>query len=90
MLFASPPSFLKHPLIALKTALGFAGLPGGYAEEDINGLKKAQAIVKSGMGYMQIQGTKPQVSRSLQHNCNGVFALRTICGCLDTCGCIDR
>lgn len=66
VLFIGPPSFLKHPIMALKTVLGFSGLPGGYSENEINGLKRAMAFGKSGGGYMQIQGTKPQVSYALK------------------------
>ncbi|KAF8598876.1 alpha/beta-hydrolase [Ceratobasidium sp. AG-I] len=59
-LYADPPSFLKHPIMALKTFLGFAGLPGGYSEEDIGALKLIGAFIKSGSAYNQIQTTKPQ------------------------------
>ncbi|KAF8598873.1 alpha/beta-hydrolase [Ceratobasidium sp. AG-I] len=60
MLFVNPRSLLKHPIMMIKTVLGFAGLPGGYAGEDIDSLKRAEAFAKSGGAYMQVQGTKPQ------------------------------
>lgn len=60
VIFVGPPSFLKNPLMTIKTVLGFVGLPGGYPEEDIDGLKRGIEFYKTGTGYMQIQGTKPQ------------------------------
>lgn len=48
--------------MALKTALGFAGLPGGYLEQEIEGLKIAAEFSKTGSSYAYLQETKPQVS----------------------------
>jgi hypothetical protein len=55
------PSLLKNPLMTLKTALGFAGLPGGYSKEEINALKAGKEFWETGSGYSKIQGTRPQV-----------------------------
>ncbi|KAF8610268.1 alpha/beta-hydrolase [Ceratobasidium sp. AG-I] len=58
--FSGAPTFTQHPWLALKTVLGFAGLPGGYSKHEIEGLKRAAEFVKTGSGYANIQETKPQ------------------------------
>lgn len=61
LFIAGPPSFLRNPLVMLKTVLGFAGIPGGYSKDDVEGLKEVQQFVKTGAGYSTLQGTRPQV-----------------------------
>ncbi|CAE7172247.1 unnamed protein product [Rhizoctonia solani] len=46
--------------MTLKTILGLAGLPGGYPKDEIDGIEKAKEFMRSGTGYSQIQGTRPQ------------------------------
>ncbi|KAB5587563.1 hypothetical protein CTheo_8998 [Ceratobasidium theobromae] len=58
--FFSAPSFLKNPIMTIKTVLGFAGLPGGYSKDDIEGIKASKRFQEIGSGYMKIQGTRPQ------------------------------
>lgn len=60
MMFSGPPSFLKNPLVAIRTILGFAGLPGGLPTDEVNGLKEGQKFMVTGTGYSKIQGTRPQ------------------------------
>ncbi|CUA76371.1 hypothetical protein RSOLAG22IIIB_06233 [Rhizoctonia solani] len=40
--------------------LGFAGLPGGYPKDEIDGIRFLQEFQATGTGYQQIQGTRPQ------------------------------
>ncbi|CAE6416672.1 unnamed protein product [Rhizoctonia solani] len=58
--FVRSPTLLKNPIMTLKTALGLAGLPGGYPKDEIDGIAKAQEFLTSGAGYQKIQGTRPQ------------------------------
>ncbi|KAG8678578.1 hypothetical protein FRC08_017657 [Ceratobasidium sp. 394] len=60
MLVAGLPSFLKNPWASAKTMLGFAGLPGGISADEVNALKKAETFMKNGLGYYQVQSTRPQ------------------------------
>lgn len=59
--FGAAPSFLKNPLMVLKTILGFAGLPGGYGKDEIDDLNGSKRFWEDGSGYARIQGTRPQV-----------------------------
>ncbi|KDN49110.1 hypothetical protein RSAG8_02463, partial [Rhizoctonia solani AG-8 WAC10335] len=54
------PTLLKNPVMAIKTALGFAGLPGGYPKDEIDGIVNIKEFMATGTGYSQIQGTRPQ------------------------------
>lgn len=54
------PSFWRNPVISLKLMLGRAGLPGGYSEDDLQGLKRAEDFVKKGSAYRTLHGTRPQ------------------------------
>ncbi|KAG8708354.1 hypothetical protein FRC11_006544, partial [Ceratobasidium sp. 423] len=49
-----------NPIMTLKTVLGFAGLPGGYPRDEMDGIKSAQEFRATGAGYQKIQGTRPQ------------------------------
>ncbi|CAE7196296.1 unnamed protein product, partial [Rhizoctonia solani] len=56
---ASPKPF-KNPIMTLKILLGIAGLPGGYPKDEIDGIERTKEFLRSGTGYSQIQGTRPQ------------------------------
>ncbi|KAF8610282.1 alpha/beta-hydrolase [Ceratobasidium sp. AG-I] len=60
LFIGGPPSLFRNPLILAKTVLGFAGLPGGYSQDDVDGLKEAQQFATTGAGYSTLQGTRPQ------------------------------
>ncbi|KAJ1302727.1 hypothetical protein OPQ81_003041 [Rhizoctonia solani] len=60
MSLVPPPTLFKNPIVTLKIALGFAGLPGGYPADDVAGIKRAQDFQKNETGYSKIQATRPQ------------------------------
>ncbi|CAE6451764.1 unnamed protein product [Rhizoctonia solani] len=58
--FDGIPTLLGNPIMTLRTILGFAGLPGGYSKETMEGLRRSDELSVTGSGYAKIQGTRPQ------------------------------
>jgi hypothetical protein len=55
------PSPWKNPIMTLRSALGLAGLPGGYPKDEMDALASSKEFQVTGAGYHRIQGTRPQV-----------------------------
>ncbi|QRV80354.1 epoxide hydrolase [Ceratobasidium sp. AG-Ba] len=45
------PSFWRNPLVSLKLMLGRLGLPGGYTQDEMEGLERAHGFSKTGGAY---------------------------------------
>ncbi|KAG8712181.1 hypothetical protein FRC11_000778, partial [Ceratobasidium sp. 423] len=56
----SSPTLSRNPIMILKTTLGYAGLPGGYPKDEMDGIARIKEFMATGTGYSQIQGTRPQ------------------------------
>lgn len=54
MVRASPPTFAKHPILALKHAFT------PYSEANRKGLERSEWFLNEGSGYRTLQSTKPQ------------------------------
>ncbi|CEL56141.1 hypothetical protein RSOLAG1IB_07594 [Rhizoctonia solani AG-1 IB] len=54
------PSPWKNPIMTLRSALGLAGLPGGYPKDEMDALTTNKEFQVTGAGYHRIQGTRPQ------------------------------
>jgi pimeloyl-ACP methyl ester carboxylesterase len=69
MVRASPPSFVKHPLLALRHAVG------PYSERENVGKERNKWFLEEGAGYRQLQASKPQtLGYALQDSPVGLLA----------------
>jgi pimeloyl-ACP methyl ester carboxylesterase len=69
MVRANPPSFVKHPLLALQHALG------PYSEREKAGKERNKWFLEEGAGYRQLQASKPQtLGYALQDSPVGLLA----------------
>jgi len=69
MVRASPPSFVRNPLLALRHALG------PYSEREKAGKERNKWFLEEGAGYRQLQASKPQtLGYSLQDSPVGLLA----------------
>ena len=58
MIVSGPPSFTKNPLLA--TEMVVRHITATFSAQEKAGLKRTQAWQKDGLGYLQLQTTKPQ------------------------------
>ncbi|CAE6529654.1 unnamed protein product [Rhizoctonia solani] len=60
MTIGSSPTLSRNPIMTMKTTLGHVGLPGGYTQDEMDGIARTKEFMATGTGYSQIQGTRPQ------------------------------
>ncbi|MCJ1243160.1 hypothetical protein MMC30_000357 [Trapelia coarctata] len=55
---AGPPAFTSHPWLAIETVIRY--MTSTFSPQELRGLERTQYIQKTGIGYFQLQSSKPQ------------------------------